>query len=491
MMRAHGIAVSLVLALSVSAVAPCAEEGDPEAAERQYRIARRLAAEGSSQAGAALRQVVELDPGGPLADDAMLEEALLFPVAAWPEEIGRLNMVAAPRVRSLLDLILSEFARGDRAQEARYRRALLRLEPVPGHDPAAARADLIEVATAAEADDWAARSRYALAWLLERDGQHERASEAYARIIIDAPESDSGARARAALGRAALREERFDDAARWLQSALEREVPESSLAAPLRECAVRRLLAQSGLLRKSGEALTLPSGAGTGMVATPGDSLLLSDRRGGRIQGYREDGTLEAEWALEQPTGIVLDEAGRSYAVAGDAIYRLDDGGTRTQVASVGDYGPATAIAAGRGGFWVLDRRGQRIGRVQPGAPAPRELWRGRGSKIVGMVWDGRRLVALDSRSKTLIAIAADGTPRTLAVCGLARPDALTADAAGRIAVLDGRAGEVSILSSRGAEVSRFATVDLGMERPTSMTFGVDGRLHLFDETSGLWVRLP
>jgi len=490
-MRMGGWTVSLVLALLIPAVVSGAERGDAEAAEQQYRVARRLAVEGSSHAAAALRKVVELDPGGPLADDALLEEALLSPVAAWPEEIGRLDMVAAPKVRSLLDRVLSEFPRGDRAHEARYRRALMRLEPVPGHDAGAARTDLIQVATAPAGGSWGARSRYALAWLLERDGQHERASEAYSRIVIDASDSESATRARAALGRTALREERFGDAAHWLQSALEEELPVGSLAAPLRECSVRRLLAESGAPRQSGQSLTLTVNAVSGMAATPAGLLLLSDRRAGRVQGYREDGTLGAEWVFESPTAIVLDESGRGYALAEDAVYRLDEGGTRTHAASVGDYGPASAVAAGRGGFWVLDRKGQRIGRIQPGAPAPRQLWEGRGSKLVAMAWDGRRLVTLDSRSKSLIAIAANGTPRTLATLSLARPSGLAVDPAGRIAILDSRAGEVSILNQRGAELSRFSTLELGLERPSAIAFGIDGRLHLFGEESGLWVRLP
>jgi len=490
-MRVTGIIASLLLALVAPSVTLGAERGDPEAAERQYRIARRLAAEGSPEAGAALRRVVELDPQGPLADDALLEEALLSPVAGWPEEIGRLDMVAAPRVRSLLDRVANDFPRGDRAGEARCRRALLRLEPVPGHDAAAARVDLIEVATAPDAGSWGSRSRYALAWLLERDGQYDRAEEAYARIVIDTPESAAATRARAALGRTALREERFGDAARWLQAALDRELPSDSLAALLRECAVRRLLDESGAPGRDGDAVTLGLSAVSGLVATPSGVLLLSNRREGRIRGYREDGTLAGEWSLAAPTRIVLDEAGRAYALDEEAIYRLNDDGTRTHAASVGDYAPATTFAAGRGGFWILDRKGQRIGRVQPGAPAPRELWQGRGSKLVAMVWDGRRLVALDSRSKTLIAIAANGTPRTLAASGLARPDALAVDPAGRIAILDSRAGEVSILNPRGAELKRFSTTELGLEQPSAMTFGIDGRLHLLDEESGLWVRLP
>jgi|GEM_PF-2389254 len=489
-MRVSATIALLFFAVGAPLVAPCAERGDPEAAERQYRIARRLAVEASPQAGAALRKVVELDPGGALADDALLEEALLSPVAGWPEEIGRLDMVAAPRVRSLLDRVLAEFPRGDRADEARYRRALLRLEPVPGHDPGAARADLIEVATAPEAGSWGDRSRYALAWLLERDGQHQRAAEANARIVIDAPDSTAGTRARAALGRISLREERFGVAANWLQSALDRKLPADSLAGPLRECAVRHVLAEAGIPSAAGEAVTLAVTDTSGMATTPDGLLLLSDRREGRVQAFREDGSHAAEWTLAAPTAIVLDEAGRGYALAEDAIYRLDDGGRRTHAASVGDYGPASAMAAGRGGFWILDRKGQRIGRINPGAPAPRELWQGRGSKLVSMVWDGRRLIALDSRSRALIAIAANGTPRTLATSTLARPSALAVDPAGQIAILDSRAGEVSIVNQRGAELKRFSTLELGIEKPVAIAYGLDGLLHLLDEENGSWVRL-
>jgi hypothetical protein len=490
-MRASFGMTFLALLLLAGPTVPCADPSGPEAAERQYRIARRLAAEGSPQAGAALRKVVELAPRGPLADDAILEEALLLPLAEWPEEIGRLEMVASPRLRSLLDRVVNEFPEGDRATEARFRRGLLELEPVPGHDPGAARADLIFVATSPSAASWGGRARYSLAWLLEREGLEQRAREAYMRLVVDAPESEAGTRARAALGRIALREARFGDAAGWFQAALDRDPQVGALSVSLRECAVRRVLEPIGAIEADGELRTLPVQAADDLLETPAGLLLLADRKQGRVQAFRKDATVAAQWSIVAPTDLVLDEAGQPYALGADAVYRLEAGGSRSHAAAIGDYGPATAIAAGRGGFWVLDRKGQRVGRVPPGAPAPRQIWQGRGARLVDMVWDGRRLVALDARSKSLIVLSDRGTSLTLTASTLDRPSALAADPSGRIAILDPRAAEVSILSPAGVEVRRFSTEELGMEQPVAIAFALDGSLHLFDESVGLWVRLP
>ena len=57
--------VTVALAAGIAATPLVAS--DPAAAKRQYRVARRLAAEGSPDAAAALRRVVELDPRGSLA----------------------------------------------------------------------------------------------------------------------------------------------------------------------------------------------------------------------------------------------------------------------------------------------------------------------------------------------------------------------------------------------------------------------------------------
>ena len=92
---------------------------DAAGAERQYRVARRLAAEGSPDAAAALQKVIELDPEGRLADDALLEQALLEPLPRWPEGLGRIDADAARRALGLIDRLLTQVPRGDRVPEAR------------------------------------------------------------------------------------------------------------------------------------------------------------------------------------------------------------------------------------------------------------------------------------------------------------------------------------------------------------------------------------
>ena len=134
--RASGL---LLLVALVFSLAPRPRAADPAAAERQYRVARRLIVEGSPDAVTALSKVLELDPAGPLADDALVEQARILGIPHWPEGLGRIDAAAAEQAASLLDRVLAEFGGSDRAAEARFQRALLRLEPLPGYDPSASR----------------------------------------------------------------------------------------------------------------------------------------------------------------------------------------------------------------------------------------------------------------------------------------------------------------------------------------------------------------
>ena len=66
--RASAGAAALLLACATAARAE-GPSTDPAAAEREYRIARRLAADGSGEAAAALARVVALDPTGLVVAD--------------------------------------------------------------------------------------------------------------------------------------------------------------------------------------------------------------------------------------------------------------------------------------------------------------------------------------------------------------------------------------------------------------------------------------
>jgi len=161
-------AVVGVTAAALAQETPAAR--DPEGAARQYRVARRLVAEGSPDAAASLARVYEMDPKGALADDALVEQALLLPVATWPGELGRISAPEKERAVALLDKVTDGLPGGDRANEAKVLRDLLRLEPLPGHDPARARLDLLAVASGATDERWRAGARFGTAWIDERTG---------------------------------------------------------------------------------------------------------------------------------------------------------------------------------------------------------------------------------------------------------------------------------------------------------------------------------
>ncbi len=478
------LTLAAVLAASVSPVA-----ADPAAAERQYRIARRLAAEGSEEAAAALRRVVELAPDGPLADDAVVELALLSDIPRWPEEIGTIEASSARAARELLDSVADE-DRLDRSDQARVHRALLLLEPLPGHDASKARVDLVAVATAERSTSWAARARYVLAWLHERQVDLRRAAAAYQRVIVDYPHSPAASRARVGAGRILLREGNPGAAARMFQEAIDSGAPPETRVDALRELAIRVLLRPepTGPAARTGLALRNPCC----LYATSDGGLLVGDRRQGTVLRLDPAGVVRDEWSVDDLQAVVVDFAGGAFAAAGSSILRLEPGGSVRRVAPLGDLAPVSALAADGGGtFWFADRRGQRVGRVRPGADVPESIWADRDVRLASLAWDGTRLVGVDLRSRTVMTLSVDGTLKVLVDAGLVRPVQLSADPAGRLAVLDVKAGRVHVLNADGYLLRDHAFEIDELERPSWAGLGLDGSFHVFDTASGEWVRRP
>ncbi len=485
MNRAWGtLALAAVLAAWAAPVA-----ADPAAAERQYRIARRFAAEGSDEAVAALRRVVELAPEGPLADDAVVELAMLSDIPHWPEEIGRIDASSARAARELLDPVADD-DRLDRSDQAKVHRALLLLEPIPGHDASRARVDLVAVATAERSSSWAARARYVLAWLHERQVDLRRAAAAYQRVIVDYPHSPAASRARVGAGRVLLREGRTGAAARLFQEAIDSGAPPETQVEALRELAVRALLRpeQKGPAARTGVGWRNPCC----LYAMPDGGLLVGDRRQGLVLRLDPAGVTRDEWSVDDLQAVVVDFAGGAYAAAGASILRLESGGSVRQTAPLGDFAPVSALAADGGGtFWFVDRRGQRVGRVRPGADAPAPIWSDRDVRLASLAWDGKRLVGVDLRSRAVMTLSIDGTLAVLVDAGLVRPVQLSADPAGRLAVLDVKAGRVHVLNADGYLLRDHAFEIDELERPSWTGLGLDGSFHVFDTAAGEWVRRP
>jgi hypothetical protein len=489
--------LTLLLALSLLLSAAPLEAADPAAAERQYRIARRLLAEGSAEARIALDKVIELDPVGDLADDATIDKALLLRVPRWPEELGRIEIRAAQEALGLVSWVASELSGSDRALEARYLRALLLLEPLPFHDASEARLDLITVATAKEQIDSARAARYATGWLAEKQGKQERALAAYQRLMVDAPGSEAAARARVGIARLLLHLGRFGEAADLLQQAIEAGVQPETGAVALRELAVRSLLGR--MPGAGGGSVTRLSGAGSTVrspacfAATPDGGLLLGDQKNDEVLLVDSEGGISGRWSLVELQAVAVSPSGPAFAAAGEAIYRLDHGRKPMLVANQGDLGPVSALAVdGVGRLWVLDRRGERLGRIEPGGTSPIVTGGGEtGARLAALAWDGRRLIALDTRERLLVAVGPEGSRRELAAPGLQKPVDVAANPAGGIAVLDSRAGAVLLFDAEGSRLGSLAWSAAGISRATAVAYAPDGALYLLDGSNAVSVRVP
>ena len=478
--------VALVASALLLASASGAEADDPGAAERQYRIARRLAAEGSPEARAALEKVIELDPGGRLADDALVDQALLESLPRWPEATGWLDAAAATRALRLLDDVARSFPAGDRVQEALYYRGLLRLEPLATYDLSAARVDLTTVATSSSS--WSPAARFALAWLNELQDKDDRAFDAYQRLFVDFPADPVGVRARVGLARILLRGGNFGLAACRLQAAIDGGVAADAHAEAMRELAVRSLLREAGAVDPSRlDRVRTGMRSLVGFAPTAAAGALLGDRKQESVVELNAEGERVGEWSLEDLQALAVDPRGRRFAAANTTLYRLEAGRQAIPVASLGDYAPLSQLAAdAAGGFWLLDRRGKRIGRIDPGRGGPEAYWERDGSRLLSLVSDGRRLVAIDGKTRTVIALEPGATPLTLTDRDLVRPVTLAADAAGRIAVLDGRTLAVRFLRPDGGLEADSVPSPEGA-RPVAIGLGPEGELHLVD-SGGDWI---
>jgi hypothetical protein len=486
---ARAIAALCCAALVAGSAGPVLA-ADPAAAERQYRIARRLAAEGSPDAAEALQKVLELDPKGQLADDALVDQALLEGLPRWPENLGRLDEASARRALRLLSRVADEFAGADRVSEARYYRALIKLEPLVTFDASDARFDLITVATNPDVSEWTRAARYTGAWLATAVGRYDRAASAYGRLLIDAPLSPAAARASVGLASLRLHEGQAGEAARLLQHAIEQQVPSEMHATLLRELAVRLVLAQAGAGGALVAKVRRPSTGIKSLVdmATTADGLLLADARDGAIVALDATGSVAGSWSVEAAQSVAADGLGRLYAANDQGVYRLAAGGETETVAMTGDFAaPLSLDVESNGRVWLLDRKGESLGKVEPGTTAPLPVWSQPGRRLSAIRWDGRRLLAIDPKNKLLIAFDGAGQPSPLPVQDLQKPVAFDTDPAGRIAVLEAKDGVVRVLNANGTDVVRFSCKEAGIEKPTAVGLGADGTVHVFDQATSGW----
>ena len=100
-------------------------------------------------------------------------------------------------------------------------------------------------------------------------------------------------------------------------------------------------------------------------------------------------------------------------------------------------------------------------------------------------------MVTADARGGALYAVDRAGVATRIATAAVEKPEALTGDGLGQIAVLDGRADAIVLLGPDGGERDRVALEATGVRRVGGIALGPDGSLDILDAASGRVVRLP
>ena len=479
----------LILSTLVAELAVSAQTADPEAqtaeANRQYRLARRLVAEGSSEAAAALDRVVAIDPAGPLSDDAQLERVLLLKVARWPHELGRVGPLSHADAGKRLDrLIATPPSLGaDRIREARFLRALLRLEPIAGFDADRARIELLSLTTVDRDDDWSFSARLVLGWIAEQRGELSLAEASYGRLLVDASDHAATCHARLRLATIALRDDRA-------QEALLASAPTDLGCEPPHRAGLVQLAYDRWDNRVATvEAVRASLPFRPVNVAALDDRSWLVDRRGDRIVELDLSGAERKSWPLAEAVDVAVASNGVIYGFSFNSVVRLESDGSLLPLLSLADFGPVAAGAVDSWGrIYVLDRRGGKIGRIDPGGRSVVPHWSGDRVRLSGLSWDGRRLLGADGRNGSIVAIDRDGSSAPLVAGGLDRPIDVAADPSGRFAVSEARGETIRFFDADGSPLGRL-TAEAGAKfRTDQVAFSNDGTLRLIAEgDSGLW----
>ena len=132
----------------------------------------------------------------------------------------------------------------------------------------------------------------------------------------------------------------------------------------------------------------------------------------------------------------------------GRRVVRLGAGGAIDLTVGLADRGdPRALVSDGEGGVIVLDGRNRRLLRIDArGAPAGRIALGGSAGKPIDLDRDVRGdLYVLDAGAGRILVLDRDGKPRAGVALpregerGIARPERIAVDEAGRIAVYDAR----------------------------------------------------
>jgi DNA-binding beta-propeller fold protein YncE len=477
-------------ALALQPGAAAQDVQDPSAVERQYRLAQRLGADRSPDAAPAFEKVVALAPDGPFADDALVDLARLSGLPDWPEEVAVLDVARATAAVVRLEKVVNTYADGDRALEARYRLALIRMAPIAGRDAARARRELIALAGSPSPDHWVVAARYALGVLDEQAGAVERAAGAFARIVVEQPGSDVVPRASAGFGRTLLAKGAFGVAAGWLQEAIEAGAPPGVRAEPQRDLALREVLRERAPGRRWAAANApfpvIPTTRGASLLTTAADGrLVVFDRKNDALQVFAETGIGAPAVPVPEVTALATDPYGRVFMATKDNLLRWDAIGP-TVVLTLGSFGAAAAIAVdASGAVWIADRKGDRVARWIPGTPAAVLVRESKGAGVAALAFAGGRVIAVEEKSGRIVVLADRGGEAFFGTVTFRRPVALAVDASGRVSVLDEKSETVTRFTPSGEVSDTLSLRMIGVSRPLAIAAAPDGAIRILDGSTG------
>jgi hypothetical protein len=118
-------------------------------------------------------------------------------------------------------------------------------------------------------------------------------------------------------------------------------------------------------------------------------------------------------------------------------------------------------------------------------------VWEGGGERLVGLAWDGGRLLSGEPRGHRIVALYPDGTLESIVSEGTLRPAAVASDPAGRITVLDVSGRDLRFYGPDGRPAGSWSLDPAARSRAVAVAVGEDGTIHLFDEASEAWLRSP
>jgi hypothetical protein len=477
------------------ALARPAAAAPDSAVDAQYRLAQRLAAERSPEATAAFEQVITMAPKGMLADDALIGLARVQAPVDWPEDLAGIDAAHAARASASLAKLLESSTESDRADEARYLQALLRLAPLSSRDAGLAKRELIAVAANPKGGRYAGMARYALGVLAEREGAVDRAAGAYARVVLEGSDEDVETRARAGFARTLLQAGSFGEAAVWWQAVVDAGAPEVLRASSLRALAVREIVRQRDPANKwtavAAPLPSIPTTRGAKLLATAGDGgLVVFDRKNEILQIFDARGAGSPPLAVQGVTALATDSYRRVWVAAGDALLRLE-GSRLVSVATLGAFKEPAALAVDASGTaWLADRRGDRVGRVPAGAASASLVRDAKGAGITALAIVRGRLIAAESDAGRLAELPETGPEQSFGPA-VRKPAALAVDGAGRLSVLDEKSGTLLRLSPAGEIRDSLDLAAAGVSRALAITATDDGSIRILDGATGSVVVAP